>query len=177
PDRSPRRRAARAPRRRGTPRPTARPRRSRAGACASARRAPSRPARAWRRRSGPARAAPPRAARPASSCRCRRSPRKSRTLAAEATAADHRRPVQDRRRTRGGGRGRGRPPRLARYLIGGVGNAPRPTAGQTLVMYTGAYRPEALRLAHDVKARLVSPLDGMKASALLGAQLVLVVGR
>jgi LytR cell envelope-related transcriptional attenuator len=64
------------------------------------------------------------------------------------------------------------------YLIGSVGNAPRPTATQrTLVMYTGSYRPEALRLAHDVKARLVTPLDGMKPSALLGAQLVLVVGR
>jgi LytR cell envelope-related transcriptional attenuator len=64
------------------------------------------------------------------------------------------------------------------YLIGGVGNAPGPSATQqTLVMYTGRFRPEALRLAHDVGARLVTPLDGMKASALMGAQLVLVVGR
>ncbi len=64
------------------------------------------------------------------------------------------------------------------YLIGGVGNAPRATAtARTFVMYGGPHRPEALRLAHDVKARLVTPLDGLKPSALMGAQLVLVLGR
>jgi|SRR5579872_459632 len=64
------------------------------------------------------------------------------------------------------------------YLIGGVGNAARVTPGQrTLVMYSGPYRPEALRLAHDLHVRVVAPLDGMKHSALMGAQLVLLVGR
>jgi hypothetical protein len=64
------------------------------------------------------------------------------------------------------------------YMIGGVGNAPRASAtAKTIVMYSGAYRPEALRLAHDVHARIVTPLDGLKPAALMGAQVVLVVGR
>ncbi|MHB8642852.1 MAG: LytR C-terminal domain-containing protein [Gaiellaceae bacterium] len=64
------------------------------------------------------------------------------------------------------------------YMIGGIGNAPRASAtAKTLVMYSGAYRPEALRLAHDVHARMVTPLDGLKPAALMGAQVVLVVGR
>ena len=63
------------------------------------------------------------------------------------------------------------------YMIGGVGNAPRSSAtAKTIVMYSGAYRPEALRLAHDVHARIVTPLDGLKPAALMGAQVVLVVG-
>jgi hypothetical protein len=64
------------------------------------------------------------------------------------------------------------------YLIGGVGNAPRVSAlQQTTIMYSGAYRPEALRLAKDLRVRAVAPLDGIKQSALMGAQLVLLVGR
>jgi hypothetical protein len=64
------------------------------------------------------------------------------------------------------------------YMIGGVGNAPRASAtAKTIVMYSGAYRPEALRLAHDVHARMVTPLDGLKPAALMGAQVVLLVGK
>jgi len=63
------------------------------------------------------------------------------------------------------------------YLIASVGNAPRPSpGGRTLVMYGNGYRAEAARLAKDVGANIVTPLDGMKPSSLLGAQLVLVVG-
>jgi hypothetical protein len=63
------------------------------------------------------------------------------------------------------------------YLIGHVGNAPHTSPDQkTIVMYTGAYRPEALRLAKDLHVRTVAPLDGIKRGALLGAQLVLLVG-
>jgi hypothetical protein len=43
-------------------------------------------------------------------------------------------------------------------------------------MYRGKFRPEALRLARDVHARLVTPLDGLRPSQLMGAQLVLVLG-
>jgi hypothetical protein len=43
-------------------------------------------------------------------------------------------------------------------------------------MYRGKFRREALRLAHDVHAKLVTPLDGMRTSQLMGAQLVLVLG-
>jgi LytR cell envelope-related transcriptional attenuator len=64
------------------------------------------------------------------------------------------------------------------YLIGGVGNAPRASAtGKTLVMYSGSYRPEAIRLAKDLHVRAVAPLDGIKQGSLMGAQLVLLVGR
>jgi hypothetical protein len=43
-------------------------------------------------------------------------------------------------------------------------------------MYRGMFRPEAVRLAHDVHASVVAPLDGLKPSELMGAQLVLVLG-
>jgi hypothetical protein len=61
------------------------------------------------------------------------------------------------------------------YLIGGVGNAST-GATQTLVMFRDGYRAEAARLAKDLGAKLYAPLDGMKPSQLMGAQLVLVVG-
>jgi hypothetical protein len=62
------------------------------------------------------------------------------------------------------------------YLIGGVGNASTQGASQTLVMFRDGYRPEATRLAKDLRIRVVAPLDGMKPSELMGAQLVLVIG-
>ncbi len=62
------------------------------------------------------------------------------------------------------------------YLIGSVGNTAHPEPTHTLVMYRGNYRAEAARLAKDVGARIVSPLDGMRPGELMGAQLVLVVG-
>ena len=64
------------------------------------------------------------------------------------------------------------------YRIAAVGNAREQSSStRTLVMYRRGYRAEAARLARDVRTRLVTPLDGMKRSALLGAQVVLVVGR
>jgi LytR cell envelope-related transcriptional attenuator len=62
------------------------------------------------------------------------------------------------------------------YLIGEVGNAPRSGYGRTVVMYRAGRRPEALRLAHDLRIGLVSPLDGLRPRDLLGAQLAVVVG-
>jgi hypothetical protein len=62
------------------------------------------------------------------------------------------------------------------YLVAGVGNANTQASTRTLVMYRGAFRPEAVRLAHDVHASVVAPLDGLKPSELMGAQLVLVLG-
>ena len=62
------------------------------------------------------------------------------------------------------------------YLIGEVGNAPRSGYGQTVVMYRLGRRREALRLARDLRIRLVSPLDGLRPRDLLGAQLAVVVG-
>ena len=64
------------------------------------------------------------------------------------------------------------------YVITSVGNAARQSsATRTLVMYRRGYRAEAARLARDAHAKIVSPLDGMRRSALMGAQVVLVVGR
>jgi hypothetical protein len=64
------------------------------------------------------------------------------------------------------------------YQITAVGNAQEQSSStRTLVMYRRGYRAEAARLARDARARIVAPLDGMRRSALLGAQVVLVVGR
>jgi hypothetical protein len=62
------------------------------------------------------------------------------------------------------------------YLIGEVGNAPRGGYGRSVVMYRSGRRREALRLARDLRIRLVSPLDGLRPRDLLGAQLAVVVG-
>jgi hypothetical protein len=63
------------------------------------------------------------------------------------------------------------------YLIAAVGNAQKQSnETRTLVMYRSGYRAEGARLARDAGTRLVSPLDGMKRSALMGAHVVLVVG-
>lgn len=62
------------------------------------------------------------------------------------------------------------------YTIGGVGNAPRSDYTRSLVMYRKGYAPEAQRLARDLKLKIVAPLDGLKASELLGAHVAVVVG-
>jgi hypothetical protein len=62
------------------------------------------------------------------------------------------------------------------YLVGEVGNAPRGGYGRSVVMYRPGRRREALRLARDLRIRLVTPLDGLRPRDLLGAQLAVVVG-
>jgi hypothetical protein len=63
------------------------------------------------------------------------------------------------------------------YRITSVGNAKKQSsAARTLVMYRSGYRAEAARLAKDVHTSIVAPLDGMRPAALMGAQVVLVVG-
>jgi len=63
------------------------------------------------------------------------------------------------------------------YQITSVGNAKTQSGTtRTLVMFRHGYRAEGARLAHDVHATIVAPLDGMRPSALMGAQIVLVVG-
>ena len=63
------------------------------------------------------------------------------------------------------------------YQVTSVGNAAKQSsATRTLVMYRPGYRAEAARLAHDVHTKIVAPLDGMRPSGLMGAQIVLVVG-
>jgi LytR cell envelope-related transcriptional attenuator len=62
------------------------------------------------------------------------------------------------------------------YVVGGVGNAPNVGYTRSLVMYRKGYRAEAARLAHDARIAIVTPLDGMRASQLMGAHIALVVG-
>jgi LytR cell envelope-related transcriptional attenuator len=62
------------------------------------------------------------------------------------------------------------------YLVGDVGNAPRTGYGRSVVMYRAGRRREALRLARDLRIRLVSPLDGLRPRDLLGGQIAVVVG-
>jgi len=62
------------------------------------------------------------------------------------------------------------------YRVGHVGNASSTSFGRSIVMFRRGFRPEALRLARDLGIGLVGPLDGIKPTALVRSQLVLVVG-
>ena len=61
------------------------------------------------------------------------------------------------------------------YLVATTGNAPE-RSPRTFVMYRRGYAAEGKRLARDLHLRLVTPLDGMRTSQLMGAHLVLVIG-
>jgi hypothetical protein len=61
------------------------------------------------------------------------------------------------------------------YQIGSVGNA-RERSPRSLVMYRRGYAAEGMRLGRDLGVKLVTPLDGMRPSQLLGAHLVLIIG-
>jgi hypothetical protein len=62
------------------------------------------------------------------------------------------------------------------YVIASTGNAKRQDYAATVVMYRKGYRAEGLRLARDLEAKVVGPLDGISPSALMGGQLAVVVG-
>ena len=62
------------------------------------------------------------------------------------------------------------------YTVPGTGNAPRTDYATTVVMYRPGFRGEATRLARDLRIAVVGPLDGMRKSALHGAQLTLLLG-
>jgi LytR cell envelope-related transcriptional attenuator len=62
------------------------------------------------------------------------------------------------------------------YTIGGVGNAPQTTYGRSVVMYRPGFRPEAVRLAHDARILIVTPLDGLRRSQLQGAHVAVILG-
>jgi hypothetical protein len=62
------------------------------------------------------------------------------------------------------------------YSIGHVGNAKRTDYTRSVVMYRPGYRGEALRLARDLRIRIVGPLDGLSVRDLMGAHVAVVVG-
>ena len=62
------------------------------------------------------------------------------------------------------------------YTIGTVGNAPRSDFTRTLVMYRKGYKAEGIRLAKDLKLKIVGPLDGLRPGDMLGAHVALIVG-
>jgi hypothetical protein len=62
------------------------------------------------------------------------------------------------------------------YSITGTANAPRGDYATTVVMFRPGYRPEAMRLARDLRLKVVGPLDGIRPKQLMGAQLALVLG-
>ena len=62
------------------------------------------------------------------------------------------------------------------YTVGAVTNAPNTGYTRSMVMYRGRFRPEAIRLAKDLGIKIVTPLDGLSASTLEGAQVAVIVG-
>ena len=62
------------------------------------------------------------------------------------------------------------------YSVGHVGNASRTDFTRTVVMYRPGYRGEALRLARDLRIRIVGPLDGITVRGLMGAHVAVVIG-
>lgn len=66
--------------------------------------------------------------------------------------------------------------RRRRYLIAGVGNAPRSDYRRSLVMYRPGHRGEAVRLSRDLRLGVVSPLDGLRRGQLMGAHVAIVIG-
>jgi hypothetical protein len=62
------------------------------------------------------------------------------------------------------------------YRVPATGNAPRSDYATTVVMYKPGFRGDALRVARDMHIKVVGPLDGLKASALQGGQLAVLLG-
>ena len=63
------------------------------------------------------------------------------------------------------------------YIVAAVGNAKRAHYTRSVVMYRPGYKPEAARLARDLRVKTVSPLDGIRARDLMGAHAAVVIGR
>jgi hypothetical protein len=62
------------------------------------------------------------------------------------------------------------------YTVAATGNANRMDFARSLVMYRKGYEGEAIRLAHDLHIKRVTPLDGMNLRDLQGAHLALIIG-
>jgi len=62
------------------------------------------------------------------------------------------------------------------YRLGDVGNAPA-IMPHSVVMFRPGFAAEGRRLSRDLRVRIARPLDGMRPSQLLGAHLVLILGK
>jgi hypothetical protein len=62
------------------------------------------------------------------------------------------------------------------YRISATADARRHDYATTVVMYRPGYRAEGVRLAHDIQAKVVGPLDGISGSVLHGGQLAVILG-
>jgi len=62
------------------------------------------------------------------------------------------------------------------YSIAHIGNAKRTTFTRSVVMYRPGFRGEALRLAGELRIKIVGPLDGMRTGEMMGAHVAVVVG-
>lgn len=62
------------------------------------------------------------------------------------------------------------------YQIGTVGDAGRIDYPKSVIMFRSGARPEAVRLAHDLRVRTVGPLDGIAPAQIGRARLVYIVG-
>jgi hypothetical protein len=47
----------------------------------------------------------------------------------------------------------------------------------SIVLYRPGYRAEGLRLARELRVHVVGPLDGLRAPALRGGELAVILGR
>lgn len=62
------------------------------------------------------------------------------------------------------------------YLVAGTGNAKRSDYARTIVMYRPGRKAEAQRLARDLGAKVVGPLDGLRVRDLMGAHVAVILG-
>jgi hypothetical protein len=62
------------------------------------------------------------------------------------------------------------------YKIAGTENAKRQDYATSIVMYKPGFRADGMRLAKDLHVKVVGPLDGLKARALHGGELAVIVG-
>jgi hypothetical protein len=62
------------------------------------------------------------------------------------------------------------------YRVSATGNARRQDYATTVVLYRPGYQAEGARLAHDLGAKVVGPLDGLSRAALHGGQLAVILG-
>jgi LytR cell envelope-related transcriptional attenuator len=62
------------------------------------------------------------------------------------------------------------------YEVSGAADARRHDYATSVVMYRPGFRPEGVRLAHDLHVGVVGPLDGIRPTALLGGQVAVILG-